>query len=102
MSVEVEELEDKYIDEDLYDMSDADLEAAFKAAKRGEASTVVEDTVADDATEKVDGTDEVEVDDNETEELETTEQSAESDSDDNGEETEVVEGTEDSDEQTKD
>ena len=102
MSVEVEELEDKYIDEDLYDMSDAELEAAFKAAKRGEASTVVEETVADDgATEEVDGTDEVEVDDNETEEVETTEQSAESDSDDNGEKTEVVEGTEDSEEQPK-
>lgn len=72
---EVDNTEEEY--DGLYEMSDEDLEKAFRAAKAESRSPEVD----------------VEVDDNETEEFDT-EQPAKQDSDDNSEEVDVVEAEE--------
>ena len=91
MAAENDAVIEDFDDEYLYEMSDEELEAKFREAKRGLTGTVEVDDggTADKADETV------EVDDgNKEEEKENTEQSTDVDSDDNEEETVEVDGAE--------
>ena len=91
MAAENDAVIEDFDDEDLYEMSDEELEAKFKEAKRGLSGTV--EVTGDDAAD-ADAT--VEVDDGSKEENkdENTEQSTDVDSDNKEEETVEVDGTE--------
>ncbi len=90
MAAENDAVIEDFDDEYLYEMSDEELEAKFREAKRGLTGAVEVDdgSTADKADETV------EVDENKEEEKENTEQSTKVDSDDNEEETVEVDGTE--------